>query len=225
MGRPGRGVEAPISRTSGASSPFARAKAEGEGRRGEGRGGKRPGSDDAEVRVTFTGARTFSEDERLGLEFLERHVRARLTDVLRHQLGGVLAVDSWLSWQEHEVLLTFAFACAPEQVERMRSAMLETLPSIVAEEPSSERMRELRAGFRRDFARRLGKPSFWAEELVRAQQQGADPRRILAMPEWAEKLDAPALRRIARRRLTLDRYRETISLPAAAPARSRSAVP
>jgi zinc protease len=176
----------------------------------------RPGAE-SQVVMRFGGTATPSPEGRVELEALKAHLRLRLREVLREQLGAIYDADITSGWSHAAPWLELRFDCKPSDVEKLQRATLDVIAAMDRPGISEAGVAALRAQHEAQFPRAFFEERFWLEELTLARREGAPPRRILELPKLSSHLTRESMRAAARRHLPLGSYLDAVWSPGSAP--------
>jgi zinc protease len=175
----------------------------------------RPG-EQSRVVLKFDSTARPSPEARMLFRALDVHLREGLRKALREELGGVYDVDLVSHWSGEHFSREVRFDCKPEQVDELVRAARSVIARIVQPGLSSAELDSLRQDYDARFPAAFADDGFWFEELIYAQKEQADARRILELPKLGSRLDRSSMSRAARQFLPLDRYRQVVWAPASA---------
>ncbi|MEY2929434.1 MAG: hypothetical protein RL033_183, partial [Pseudomonadota bacterium] len=168
------------------------------------------GGHENQVMLRFAGTATPSAEARVEFFALQTHLRRRMRQRLREELGGVYDVDVTGGWAGASFWQEVRFECKPERTQELHDAAYELIAELSQRALSDTERSPLVAGYTGTFPGAFQSDEFWHTELVHAVAEGADPRRILELPALASRITAPALLRAAQRYLPIDDYVDTV---------------
>lgn len=152
-----------------------------------------------------------------GLDELEMHrARAaasllgiRLRDILREQLGGTYGVNVGyenMLPQKNYGSVTVQFGSAPENVDKLVSAVLTEVERLRTSGPSAEDVKKVQELERRDLETAARENSYWVGSLQTTHMLGWDPVGISRRGERIEKLSVAVLHEAFKKYFPSDRY-------------------
>ena len=168
-----------------------------------------------------------------GLDEIEMHraraagsvLEMRLRDVLREELGGTYSVGVGYSNTQPQPgygTMSIEFGSAPENVDRLVTAVLEEASRLRTTGPSEDDVRKVREMERREIETALRQNAYWLNSLQTVHLLGWDPVRIARRLERAASLTRENIHAALMKYFPEDRY-TVVSLvpeavtPAAAP--------
>ncbi len=152
-----------------------------------------------------------------GLNELEMHrLRAassllsiRLRDILREELGGTYGVSvnyQNASPQREYGAVVVQFGSAPDNVEKLTSAVTAEIARLKDAGPSPQDLASVQELERRDLETATRQNQYWVGSLQTTHLLGWDPTTITRRAERTEKLTITALHEMYRKYFPLDRY-------------------
>ena len=156
----------------------------------------------------FHGPQKWSDEARHDLLTLSDVLDIRLREVLREELGSVYQVGTWGDLQRIENEYTFAvyFGCAPENVEKLRKALLDELRAVQAHGVSPAGIAKLRESQRRAHEVMLKENGYWLRQISHAWAFGDDPKAIAKIQPFLDRITSQRVRAAAQRYLRSGEY-------------------
>ena len=142
----------------------------------------RLGQEQARVHIQYVGRRGWSREEEYKLRALSRVLGIRLRERLREDMSGTYSVRTRASFARRPIehyQLTIAFDCAPENVDRMISAVFAEVEGFKRQGVSAADVHKVKSGHKRGYETSLRDNDFWRRELARHYRYGTDPKLIL----------------------------------------------
>jgi zinc protease len=171
----------------------------------------------AETQLRFTGACTYSYENRVVLGALRDLLDIRLREVVREDKSGTYGVkvettcDS-IPYPKYEVDITFG--SAPDRAEELTAAVFAVIESLKAGAISDSNLVKIKEMSIRAHEVALRQNGSWIEAMRDADEDGRDQRDFLRTPELIGRLTREQLRDAARFYLNRDRYAHFTLLPA-----------
>jgi zinc protease len=173
------------------------------------------------VWVAFSRADPWSLDGARDLQVFEAVLRARLREVLRRELGGVYDV-----WVEAQVvrepvsreMLSISFACAPENVDKLRAAVFAEMASLAKNGVGAASLGPIAEQLRRQHDLDIKSDSWWLSVLRDAYYYGDNTVQLLDFGAILSRVTSDAVQATARRMFDDQRYWSVVLRPAPAPA-------
>jgi zinc protease len=133
----------------------------------------------------------------------------RLRDILREELGATYGVS--VSYQNSIPLkgygaMTVQFGSAPENVEKLTSAVLKEVERLKAEGPTADDLTRVKELERRNLEEAARQNAYWLGSLQTVHMLGWDPVSITRRADRIEKLTAPVLQEMFEKYFPMDRY-------------------
>jgi zinc protease len=172
------------------------------------------------VTMTFHGTETWSRDAENDMRMLVEVMRHRLRQTLREDLGGVYGVQvsgSLVRRPKQEYRLNVSFGCSPENVDKLKQAVLDELAAIQQKGAEEDLLVKIKETRRRSHEIELKDNGFWARELERAYTYADDPKLILDAATMTEKITSDRVRAAANRYAKPSQYVFGVLKPEATP--------
>jgi zinc protease len=133
----------------------------------------------------------------------------RLRDILREELGGTYGVG--VSYENTLPLkgygaITVQFGSSPENVEKLKGAVLTEVKRLTAEGPSAEDVAKVQELERRDLETATRQNAYWVGSLQTTHLLGWDPMAILRRKDRIEKLSPAVLHEAFKQYFPMNRY-------------------
>lgn len=133
----------------------------------------------------------------------------RLRDILREELGATYGVS--VSYQNSIPLkgygaMTVQFGSAPENVEKLTSAVLKEVERLKAEGPTADDLTRVKELERRNLEEAVKQNAYWLGSMQTVHMLGWDPVGITRRADRIEKLSAPVLQEMFKKYFPMDRY-------------------
>jgi zinc protease len=165
-----------------------------------------------------------------GLDELEMHrVRAatsvlqnHLRDILREELGGTYSVGVGYSNTQPQPgygTTTVQFGSAPENADRLMTAVLRELDRLRRDGPSEDDVQNVKETERRELETSFRQNGYWLSSLETLHLLGWDPQRITKRFERAEMLTKENIHDALRKYFPADRYTVVTLMPEASASR------
>lgn len=168
------------------------------------------------VQVVLSGHAPWSRPAEYALESLIDCLRIRLRQVVREEMSGTYGVRTWGRLEKiprETFRIDIGWGCDPERVEELSAAVREVLADMAAHGPDAETLAKVRETQLREDQTRLQTNRHWLQQLVTCDQEGLDPRRILARADEVATLSTDLVRDAAGRYLTAGNEVRVVLLP------------
>ena len=170
----------------------------------------------AQTQIIFTGACTYSYENRIVLNGLQDLLDIRLREALREDKGGTYGVGvsascSHIPTDRYEV--TISFGSAPERVDELTREVFTVIDSITAGVVSDSNMTKVHELPIREHETALKQNGAWISAMADADEDGRDQRDFLRTPALVRALTREQLRDAARTYLRRDQYARFTLLP------------
>ena len=161
-----------------------------------------------------------------GLDELETHraqaaadvFEMKLRDILREQLGGTYSVNVSYSNTSPEPgygTTMVQFGSAPENVEKLVSAVMTEADRLRRDGPSASDVQAVKEAEKNDLQTALRQNGYWLNSLQAMHLLGRDARRIPLRAERTELLSQENIHAAIRKYLPADRMTVVTLLPEA----------
>jgi zinc protease len=140
----------------------------------------------------------------------------RLLEVLRDELRlvyGVGASGFATRAPRQRYDLRINFTCAPENVDKLRARVLDEVRTIAREGVKPDIVEKIKQSRRRAHETDLNLNGHWLGQLTYRYRYAEDPRRILEIDRWVDRVSSDAMKRAARRYLRPERVISGILMP------------
>lgn len=170
----------------------------------------------ASVRLYFTGNTTYSDLEDIQLDQLSKVLSIRLREVLREDQGGVYGVGvngsiSRIPYTQFSV--SISFSCAPENVEKLTSLVMEEVNSLKSQGASQTNIDKVIAEDIRSLETQLKQNSYWQYNLEQKFLYGENPEIVLENMSNLKKLTVARTKELANKYLSTENFAKMILLP------------
>ena len=147
-------------------------------------------------------------------------LQIRLRDILREDLGGTYGVSASYSHvlpTPGYATTTISFGSSPENVAKLKDAVLTEIERLATEGPTEEDAAKVREQEKRELETALEQNGYWLGGLQTAIVLGRDPALLASAEQRIETLTAERLKTAFQQYYPMDRYTVGVLLPAAAP--------
>ena len=170
----------------------------------------------AQTMITFTGACSYSYENRVVMGALRDLLDIRLREALREDKGGTygVGVDAQcrhIPYDRYEV--SISFGSAPERVNELVTAVFAVLDSIKAGSVSDSNLTKITEIPLRSHETGLKENGAWLSAMVDANEDGRDQRDWIRVPELVNAITREKLRDAAIQYLRKDQYARFTLLP------------
>jgi zinc protease len=174
----------------------------------------------AQTELVFTGACSYSYENRVVLSGLRDLLDIRLREALREDKGGTYGVSVDASChniptQQYEI--NVSFGSAPERVNELTAAVFAVIDSIKAGVVSDSNMTKIHELPLRAHETALKQNGAWLSSMMDADEDGRDQRDFMRKPALVSALTREQMRDAARLYLRKDQYARFTLLPEAKP--------
>jgi zinc protease len=172
------------------------------------------------VWLAFSRADPWTLEAERDLQVLQAVLQTRLRDVLRWDLGGVYDV----AVRAHSIrepvsrqALGITFACAPENVDKLRAAVFAEMASLAKNGVEAARLGSIAEQLRRQHALDLKSDGWWRSVLRDAYYHGDETAQLLDFDALLHRVTSDAVQATVRRMFDDQRYWSVVLRPAPAP--------
>ncbi|MGB9108342.1 MAG: insulinase family protein, partial [Telluria sp.] len=168
------------------------------------------------VSLSFTGPAAWSADEQLRLEALVEVMNLRIVEVLREKMGVIYTgrISGGIARVPYQhYLIAATLPTAPEQVERMTTALFAEIERIKTAGPDQQDLDKVKRTWVQNWQRNLQSNAFWAAALGSAELYGTDPHRLLDQMQRAAAISADDVRLAAQRYFNTANYVQVVLNP------------
>jgi len=161
------------------------------------------------VHLHFHGKQAWSRDADNDMRMLGEALDIRLREVLREDMGGVYfsySGGSLTRIPKERRDFTIEFGCAPENVDKLRAAVMKEIAALQAKGIGASYVDKIRQARRRQHEIDLEDNGFWLSKLATAFRYGDDPRVILDFEADVAKVSSQRIQRAARKMLSPKDY-------------------
>jgi zinc protease len=161
------------------------------------------------VVVEFVASHPFNADVSRDARVFELLLQGRLTERLREQLAGVYKVDVRAAVRREPTgqrLLSISFACAPANVDKLRSAVFEELSTLARDGPDKAEVARVREQLVRRHRRNVTSNSFWLGWILYAHRHGDDLSTSVDLDALLARVSGEQVKQTARRMFDPKRY-------------------
>ncbi|MCF4102217.1 insulinase family protein [Gillisia sp. M10.2A] len=172
--------------------------------------------DKSQVDMRFTGTLKFTPEKAKELQILAKVLKIKLTEELREKMGGVygvrvsgFATDSPYQWYR----LAVQFTCSPENVEKLKTKVLEEIDSIKKDGVSPENINKVKEMERGNVKEFLKYDSFWISKIRESYENDRELDSFLNFEEEIESISSESLQEAANTYFDSSNYAEFILYP------------
>lgn len=168
------------------------------------------------VQMVLSGHAPWSRPAEYALESLIDCLRIRLRQVVREEMSGTYGVRTWGRLEKiprETFRVDIGWGCDPERIEELTAAVRGVLADMAAHGPDAETLAKVRETQLREDQTRLQTNSHWLQQLMTCDQNGLDPRRILARADEVATLSTELVREAAQQYLTAGNEVRVVLLP------------
>ena len=155
----------------------------------------------ATVRLILSGDYTFSNENNDLLQAISEVLEIRLLERLREDEGGVYSPNASVNYTKYPTtsryMLTIAFGCAPENVDKLVASALDELDKLRKSGPLPVNLEKYKAETLRSFETQEKTNGFWLNYLSSQYQNGEDVNDVLHAKEDLDKITVEAVQKAA----------------------------
>ena len=172
------------------------------------------------TQIVFTGACSYSYENRVVLSGLRDLLDIRLREALREDKGGTYGVGvdancTHIPTERYQI--TVSFGSAPERVDELTREVFAVIESIKAGVVSDSNMTKIHELPIRAHETALRQNGSWIAAMADADEDGRDQRDFMRTPALVSAISREQLREAARLYLRTDQYARFTLLPEAKP--------
>jgi len=168
--------------------------------------------------MTFTGAFTFTPENRFTLRALTDVLRIKLIETLREQLGGTYSpsVGASPTRAPHaEYMVRVDFQSSPENVEKLSQTVLALIDTLKAKGPSAVDVEKVKEQLVRTRETDIKTNAYWIGNISGRDQAGEDIAGLLGpYDQMIRTLTAAQIQAAARLYFNTKSYQRFVLLPA-----------
>jgi zinc protease len=141
----------------------------------------------------------------------------RLRDVLREELGGTYSVNVSYSNSQPQTgygTVGVSFGSAPENVDKLTTAVLENAAKLRDQGPTAEEVQKVQELERRDLETAMRQNPYWLNSLQTVHLLGWDPKSIARRLDRTASLTKDNIHAAAKKYLPAERYTVVTLVPA-----------
>ncbi|MEO9481930.1 MAG: insulinase family protein [Ekhidna sp.] len=172
--------------------------------------------DRSKVDMRFTGKLNYSLEERSKMTFLAKLLRIKLNEEMREKMSGVygvqvsgFATDRPYHWYRMNV----RFTCAPENIDALKSKVLEEIDKIKQNGPTVVDLEKIKKAELTNLRDRKKYNGYWESILKNAYVYDTNPEDALNAEQKIEDLSSEDLKNAANAYFDDRNYAEFILLP------------
>lgn len=157
------------------------------------------------VRIIYQGTAEYNAKEALTMETIGEVLTIKLIEKLREEEGGVYGVGAsgdinktpygWYS-------MTISFPCGPENVEKLKTAALNEVETLIKNGPTDEDLAKVKENLLLDRKEDLKDNRFWLNLLKNADYEQEDASKVLNYDVRVNELTKQDLKDVAQKYLT-----------------------
>jgi zinc protease len=170
----------------------------------------------ATVRMTFTGMTQYSDLESTQLDQLCKAFAIQLREVMREDQGGVYGVGVNGNINREPVnsyTINVSFSCAPENVEKLTSTVMEEMRKIKATGVPQVNVEKVIAEDTRAMEIAVKENNYWLYNLEQKYYHKEDPRIILEDPTMVKKLTVDRTKELANKYFNENNFLQFVLMP------------
>ena len=168
--------------------------------------------------ISFFSDTKLDEMETYRLRAATAVLENRLRDILREDMGGTYSVGvgySDTSPQPGYGTTSVQFGSAPENVEKLTTAVMKELDRLRTDGPSAADVQAVKETEKTDLQTSLRQNGYWLNSLEAMHLLGRDPRRIPERVDRAESLSVGTIHAAFEKYFPADRYTVVTLMPEA----------
>lgn len=173
----------------------------------------------ASTRLVFTGACSYTPEDRFYLRALVTLMQTKLNETLREKLGGTYSPNVGGSCQREprqEYTVTVAFGSSPENVEALSKATLALVDSLKSQPVSQADVDKVKEEILRSREVEVKTNAYWLGNIAARDQAGEDLGGLgPAYDEMVKKLTPAMIQQAARKYFDTSNYARFVLLPEA----------
>lgn len=161
------------------------------------RKGKEPKST---VHMTFSGLTEYSDLEATQLDQLAKVMEIRLREILREDQGGVYGVSVGANINREPInsySITIAFGSAPENVDKLKSLVLDEISNLKAKGAAQTNVEKVIAEDTRGMETSVKENNYWLYNLQSKYYHNEDPMTILKDADMVKKFTVERSKELA----------------------------
>ncbi|MFK7746870.1 MAG: M16 family metallopeptidase [Kordia sp.] len=159
------------------------------------------------VQIIFNGKAEYNSKDARAMQFLGDILSIKLIEKLREQEGGVYgasASGNIRSFPYGWFNMRISFPCGPENVDKLTTAALAELQSIIDNGPTEKDLSKVKEAALLENKERVKKNRFWLNYLNSTDYMKRNPNRILKFETAVNEITAKDIQNIAQKYLSKD---------------------
>ena len=157
------------------------------------------------VRIMYQGEAEYNGKEALAMKSLGEALTIKLLEKLREEEGGVYGAGASGSMNKTPYgwyNLTITFPCGPENVEKLKTAALAQVDTLINNGPTDEDLAKVKEALLLNRKDDLKENRFWLNLLQESDYNKEDPARVLSYETRVNSLTKEDMKQVAQKYLT-----------------------
>lgn len=157
------------------------------------------------VRISYQGPTEYDKKEEHALKSLAEILTIKLIEKLREEEAGVYGAGARASiskipygWYS----FTISFPCGPENVERLKTATINEVETLITNGPTDEDLSKIKKAQILERKEKLKQNKFWANLLKNSDYQNKDASSVFEYEDAVNGLTKEDLQKVAQKYLT-----------------------
>lgn len=170
----------------------------------------------SEVTFIFSGKASYTENENLVFQSLQKLMQTKLRESLREENGGTYGVGCYGSISRvptEQFSLTINFSCAPENVEKLSKATQAVITEVQKNGCTEEDLVKIRETFIRERETNLKENYFWMNRLMNSALYGDSLQTDVEFDAFFASLKSEDLKNAANAYFNMEVYSYYLWLP------------
>jgi len=154
------------------------------------------------VRIVFSGDFNWNDKERFDLEALLNVLNIKMREAIREEKGGTYGVYSYGRPSQFPIptyRIDIGFGTNPDRVKELVNTLYDLLKDIQKNNVSEEYINKTKEMFKRQFETSSKQNNFWLRSIYDGLYNADDLKKILSIPEMADKLTADDIKNAAKK--------------------------
>lgn len=170
----------------------------------------------SKVEMVFTGPSTYSLEESTRFYMLLDVLNLKITDILREKLSLIYSANvsgqlERTPYQHYSI--TAMLPCAPENTEKVISALFDEINKIKADGPQQADLDKVKLQWMEQHKIQLRTNGYWLNILQDAMLYGTDPANVLSFDTRVNGVTQTDMKDMAKRYFNTENYAQFVQYP------------